>query len=94
VVRRKGSVRVGRDRLDIFTLPAPLDGGLTVRLTGPRRADLDLFLFNHRNKLVARSNRRHSREKVSYLVCGGRKVKIAVRAYEGGGAFRLLSRVP
>jgi hypothetical protein len=93
-VRRGGSVLVGRDRLDVFTLRTPLDGGLTVRLTGPRRADLDLFLFNHRNKLVAKSTRRRSRERISYLVCGARKVRIAVRAYEGGGAFRLLSRVP
>ncbi|HKG37134.1 MAG TPA: hypothetical protein VKA89_11915 [Solirubrobacterales bacterium] len=93
-VRRRGSVRVGGDRLDFFPIATPLDGSISVKLTGPRRADLDLFLLDARNRIVDQSTRRGSGERVSSLVCGTRRFKVAVRAFRGGGAFRLLARRP
>ena len=67
-----------------FKVKTPLDGRMKLSLKGPGGADFDLYL-TYRNRIVAKSRGRGSRESIGYLVCGEAKFKVFVDAYKGGG---------
>jgi hypothetical protein len=80
----KFSGRLRPGRRGSFKVKTPLDGGMKLRLKGPRRADFDLYL-SYRNRIVAKSRGRGSRESIGYVICGEAKFKVIVDAYKGGG---------
>jgi hypothetical protein len=94
VIRRSGVVRTNGDQSDRFSFATPLDGELTVKMTGPRRDDFDLYLYSSTQGLVDVSARPGSQERARHLVCGSSRARVVVRALEGAGRFRLVARVP
>jgi hypothetical protein len=85
---RIGSTEVKRFR-------TPLDGLLSVRLSGSPGSGLDLLLRDRKGRLLATSRRVGVGEQVNFVVCGQARMRAVVqRAGPGPGAFRLVVRRP
>lgn len=90
-LRKQGFLaRPGRKR--VYRVKTSLDGRLQARLLG--QGDLDLFLLNSRNQIVARSVGFRSRERINYLLCGERRMKLVVLAYRAPANFHLFVDLP
>jgi hypothetical protein len=77
----------------VYTLRPRYDGWVQARMTGS--SDLDLYLVDKRNHVVAYSVRDGtSNEKINYVDCGQRKLKLVVYAYRPHGRFQLKLTTP
>jgi hypothetical protein len=72
----------------------PVDGTLTLKLRGPKRADFDLLLRDASGRTLAASTLLRSRESVSYTVCGPESLRALVKRRGGRGAFKLIELTP
>ena len=92
--RVRGSVG-GRNQVDAFLVRTPLDGRLTLKLRGPRRSDLDLFVIARRKvALLARATGPGRRKRINLLICGRSGVRVLVSADHGGGRYTLKAARP
>jgi hypothetical protein len=90
-LHRRGRVSSRKPR-HVYTL-RPLDGKLHARLTGgPGR--LELRLLDRRGHLLKRGRPGGSRARLSGVVCGERKLLLAVRATHGSARYRLDVKLP
>jgi hypothetical protein len=76
------------------TISTPLDGQLTLKLKGPRRADFDLILRDTSGRTLDYSTGLTSRESVSYTICGQTQVRAMVKRNHGAGPYKLTELVP
>ncbi len=84
----------GRDRA-VKRFRTPLDGALSVRLSGPRAARLDLLLRDRAGRPLALSRGPSSAEHVVFTVCGQSRLRAVVQRNGSGRApFRLVVRRP
>ena len=80
---------IGRDRAKVVALSLRDWTFLSMRLTGPRRADLDLYLFPRDGRRpLARSRGRTSRERILRILPPGRYDAV-IHASRAGGTGRL-----
>ncbi|MFN2616038.1 MAG: hypothetical protein ABR581_02815 [Thermoleophilaceae bacterium] len=89
----RGRLGPGR-RARRFRLRLRLDGDITLRLRGPRRADFNLVV-RWRHELVARTRRHGSRDAADVGWCRASRTEVAtitVVRRRGAGRFRLLTR--
>jgi hypothetical protein len=76
-----------------YVLHPRYDGWVQAQMTGS--GDLDLLLFDKRNHVVASSKRdATSGERINYVDCGQRKLKLVVHASAPHGRFRLRLTTP
>jgi hypothetical protein len=91
VTRFKGRLSSGR-RSKTFALAIGLDGEVTARLQGPRRADYNLELRWRKNAL-ARTRRPGSRDRLTFKWCRDTSqeelAKVRVTRKKGAGSFRV-----
>ena len=88
------SGQLSRGRTSTLAFDTPLDGGLSVKLTGTSGTDFDLALLTNRGRVLRRSAHSGSREKIGYSVCGQAKMKIRVYAYRGSGQAKVTLSKP
>ena len=88
------SGQVNRGRSSAASFDPPLDGGLSVRLTAPAGTDFDLALLTNGGRVLKRSARSGSRERISFAVCGQVKMKFRVTAYRGSGLAKVTLSKP
>jgi hypothetical protein len=79
------SANLSRGRSVTRSFETPLDGALTLKLSGPRNTDFDLSLRSRNGRVLKQSKGRNSRETVRFTVCGQSKLKFTVRSYYGSG---------
>lgn len=86
------SRRIGRGRRSSHSFPTPIDGGVTLRLRGPRATQFELRLFDRAGRLL-RTGR--GRAILRYDVCGKTGLRAEVRRLaRGPGRYRLAVRTP
>ena len=88
------SGQVSRGRSSAATFDTPLDGSLSIKLTAPAGTDFDLALLTRSGRVLKRSARSGSREKVRFAVCGQAKLKFRVSAYRGSGLAKVTLSKP
>ncbi|MSO41140.1 MAG: hypothetical protein EXQ70_04485 [Solirubrobacterales bacterium] len=80
----------GADPKDRFEVQTPYDGRLTAKLSGPSRADFDLYLLGaKRARILSRSAHSGRRETLTYTICGRGSLRAEVYRYSGGGHYEL-----
>jgi hypothetical protein len=89
----RGGLRARKGRATKL-VKTPLDGDLTLKLRGPRKADFDLLLLDANGKRVAGSSALGSRETVNYTVCGQASLRAVVKRMSGKGRFKLVELAP
>ena len=87
----RGRLSSNRDRR-AYRLRPKNDGRLQISVSGG--GDLDLGLFDARGRLLATSARRSSNERLNYLVCGNRNLRLVVLASSPPGRYRLRISMP
>lgn len=75
-----------------YRLQPKSDGWLKVKMTGG--GGLDLGLFDSRGRLLAVSAGRSSNERLNYLVCGNRNLRLVVLGSNPPGHYRLQISMP
>jgi hypothetical protein len=70
------------------TFKTPLDGRLRITARGPRRSGIGLYLRLH-GRTVRRSIRPGAKQRLSYLICGQRRLRFALHGRRGGGRVRV-----
>jgi hypothetical protein len=90
-LERQGRLTSRRAR-HAYTLRPKGDGRLQVRMTGS--GGLDIGLFDSRGRLLAVSARRSSSERLHYVVCGDRNLRLVVLGSNPPGRYRLKISLP
>jgi hypothetical protein len=86
--------RKRRPRVKVKQFATPRDGDMSMKLSGPDRANLDLKVFAG-NRLIANSDGPSSQEQMSYLLCGERSLTAVVRRHgKRRTGFRLTASLP
>jgi hypothetical protein len=86
--------RKRRPRVKSKQFALPRDGDMSLKLSGPDRANLDLRLFAG-GRLIAGSNGPGSQEQVSFRICGERSMTAVVRRHgKRRTGFRLTALLP
>jgi hypothetical protein len=91
LLERQGRLTSGRAR-HTYPLRAKSDGQLQVSMTGS--GGLDLGLFDSHGRLLAVSARRSSSERLNYVVCGDRNLRLVVLGSNPPGHYRLKISMP
>jgi hypothetical protein len=86
--------RKRRPRVKVKHFATPRDGNMSIKLSGPDRANLDLRVFAG-NRLIADSDGPGSQEQMSSLICGERSLTAVVRRHgKRRTGFRLAAVLP
>ena len=86
--------RVGAGSASAKGFDSPLDGVLSVRLTGAARGRLDLILRDRQGRLLAESHRRGSTEQLGFTICGQTRLRAVVVSRGGRADYALVIRRP
>jgi hypothetical protein len=86
--------RKRRPRIKSKQIALPRDGNMSLRLSGPDRANLDLRVFSG-GRLIADSSGPGSQEQMSFQICGERSLTAIVRRHtKRRTGFRLTAVLP
>lgn len=91
LLERRGRLTSGRAR-HTYALRPKSDGSVQVTMTGS--GGLDLGLFDSRGRLLAIAAGRSSSERLNYVVCGERKLRLVVLGSRPPGEYRLKISLP